>query len=152
MCLITRQLEPVILTEDLTVYKKINNKLSSSSQNFQYEYGKLYETKFTKEEGKIHGYTVFDDKVFYHYFYWSDVVNPEKDKYKAGYTGPDLISIAAGYHSFTTLKRANDCWRASDQIIVECTIPAGSEIYYDETGLAVSNKIIINKQIEDVKL
>jgi hypothetical protein len=56
-----------------------------------------------------------------------------------------LVAYGRGFHFIRTIDRADDLRYAID--IYKCTIPAGAEIYYDATGLGVTNKIIINESI-----
>ncbi|MFA5722670.1 MAG: hypothetical protein WC979_00195 [Candidatus Pacearchaeota archaeon] len=53
-----------------------------------------------------------------------------------------LQSYGQGYHFCVTKKRAKQ--HSNYYTILSCTIPKGSEVVFDKTGLGITNKIIIN--------
>jgi len=65
------------------------------------------------------------------------------------YNKEALYAVSRGFHAFLTTKRIGDgFWNLNMQIegkeeIKEMLIPAGSEVYYDATGLVVSNKMML---------
>ena len=162
MCLITKQNIPETLTKKLTVYKKVELlpvqfidddgdpelSCSSSSQGFEYTFGKLYETNITTidlDTKLSPGATAHaDDIVGNHYRLRGSNSHDDRVAYLKR---NELIVYAEGFHFHKTLKRAYAHGIDKDYVIVECTIPKGSQVYYDETDLGVANKIIINKVI-----
>lgn len=137
MCLVTTQKEPLIASKDITVYKSLSigfrGIIKSQFERFIYELNKLYET--TIEHSK--DWTCYDndavDAIERKYPYWTKGI--EKD----------LICLGDGFHSAATIERLHH-----GGSIFECVIPKDSEYYMDETGLVVSNKIIVVKQIEGI--
>lgn len=152
MCLITQFKEPEILEQDLIVYKKLRYygssiyTLRSYNLNFPYVLNRLYKTKIKLlEHDKI--WQWFDDTA-------AEAIH--KNVYKTPFIfassygaqpHQDLICIAEGFHFFFDTKRINKSFYIPIKI-VQCTIPAGSTVYKDSTGLGVANQIIINKIIE----
>lgn len=133
MCLITNQKEAITLTEDLIVYKnllKSEENLWAIYQDFRYDKNKLYETEFSFNNNSP---SYFDepDSVYLdeHYTGWrfGDIMNL------------NLIGVECGFHAALTKERLSHI----NGITYKCLIPAGSEVYYNPTGLIVSNKIII---------
>lgn len=143
MCLITKQKKPTKLTKDLTVYKKvdlINNVPHSAHNNFKWEINKLYSTKMLPStEIKMHDELVNDCYSLHDLTY--EYVEKEKLKILKD---KKLVAIGHGFHSAKNIDRfIYGCWGRN--VFVECTIPKGSLIYKDKTGLIVSNQIIMNK-------
>lgn len=131
MCLITAQKEAIILTEDLIVYKSFSDNLWALYQNFQYEINKLYKTTLTFDNGKYN--PCFDSIAARHL---EIMYNPQW--YTISLFNIGLIAVVEGFHSAATEDRLG---RRTN--IRRCLIPAGSEVFYDETGLIVSNQIIV---------
>jgi hypothetical protein len=130
MCLITEQKEPTILSEDMIVYKILTrhvftHELVSPFRSFKWDLGKLYSTNITQKEIDLLSDAEFFDR-------------DAKEPYYMLYS--QLYEYSTGFHSFKTKDRARY------YIVFECTIPAGSEIYEDKSGLIVSNQLIINKE------
>ena len=152
MCLITEQTEPIVLKEDLIVYKTLRIPLEtrnfkSVTTGFIYDLNRLYETRI--KESITPKY--YDDEA------WCKNIDSDelKEQFFCLNTHEAEVRLfqelgmkvyGSGFHSYKTLKRANESW--SGDGIFECTIPAGSEIYEDKSNLIVSNKIIINKRIQ----
>jgi hypothetical protein len=140
MCLITRQKEAIILSEDKIVYKVLTGDMTSTFFGYTYELNLLNECKIRREKTYRGAFdNIAANKYRLKDVDWSmeDPVEDEK-----------LTAISSGFHAFITKDRAiGYMGNRSDKILYECTIPAGSEYYEDETGLCVSNKIIINKLI-----
>jgi hypothetical protein len=137
MCLITTQSEPEILEEDLIVYKILDIMLRAKHVYFMYSIGKLYKTKI-EETDDIKFYDMFAR------FHVIEIGPMEEDYDRAGLKVVidkyNLKCYGPGFHSFETIDRDNG-------INVECTIPKGSEVYRDGSGLLISNQIIINRKI-----
>ena len=142
MCLLTYQKEPKILTEDLVVYKILERDFRAYTfKHFVYKVKKLYKTVITKIE--INSYE--DDFLFCDDLdqnYYKPLI---KDlNYKEG----EIVAIQEGFHSAKSVERVKQISVYSDPFIVKCIIPAGSEYYEDETGLCVSNQIIIVEKVD----
>jgi len=140
MCLVTKQKHPIILKKDKKVFKILqglsnNEILISQFQGFKYKLNKLYSTKILISNINTN-FDRYDERWYYNL--------PPSVK-------PNLTWIGSGFHAAKTQKRLKDHIGGfnSGQILVECTIPAGSVYYANkETQLCVSNKIIINKIIK----
>lgn len=131
MCLVTEQQKPIQIRKDMAVYKVLTKELSSIRYYFRWELGKLYKTYMVANNtSKL----IADDLALKAY--------PDFIRNKS------YVHIHEGFHSFATLKRAEDWGVSSCDIIVKCTIPKGSLIYKDKTGLVVSNQIRIDKIIK----
>jgi len=139
MCLITEQTEPIILEKDLIVFKTVRNSNGCITPvhilNFVYMQGvknPIVKLVPTKELGMF-----ADTPSQMHYKH--KFISARSWDFVEG-----LVSISEGYHSFQSLERLYATfWRGL--VSAQFTIPAGSEIYYDATGLIVSNQIIFNK-------
>lgn len=131
MCLLTRQKKPIILKEDKIVYKLLRGDMTAIYQNFSYSFDKVYKTDIFIGSDN----SAFDDIAMKRY---------RVNAY--GNLKPNVISIAKGFHAFTSIARIKKSYVCHK--IYKCTIPAGSEYYKDTTGLCVSNQIIINELIE----
>ena len=142
MCLLTYQKEPKILTEDLVVYKILERDFRAYTfKHFVYKVKKLYKTVITKIE--INSYE--DDFLFCDDLdqnYYEPLI---KDlNYKEG----EMVAIQKGFHSAKSVERVKQISFYSNPFVVKCIIPAGSEYYEDETGLCVSNQIIIVEKVD----
>ena len=135
MCLLTYQKEPIILKEDKVVWKLLKEDLSASHTNFQYELGVL-----NKQDIKFTTATIRFDKeqVIYQDIYRKLL--------------PNVISIGEGFHSFYSEGYIDIILTRHAEYYGWCKfkaiIPAGSEYYEDETGLCVSNQIIIVEKVD----
>ena len=142
MCLLTYQKEPIILKEDKVVWKvmkeEIAGKILAWFNNFYYTLNKL-----CKQPINI-GDTVeaFDDPQFEMYIDEIDL--------KTYILKENVISIDKGFHAFTdkVLARKYAPIGSTNRFLYKCIIPAGSEYYEDETGLCVSNQIIIVEKVD----
>ena len=152
MCLITRQQEPIILKEDLEVYKVI--RLSEKGVyksffygDFEYELNKLYSTTILQTED-VDKVRAFDNEVEKTY----NIAGSGFDSYKGvikELKNKTLFTYGQGFHSIVgreNTKRKEP--RYLCRRIVKCIVPKGSEVYYDETGLCVSNQIIVKKLLK----
>ena len=134
MCLLTYQKEPIILKEDKVVWKLMRQTeegVCSVFRKFIWNLGTLY-----KEEINIGNDTECFD------YLQEDMYRKNPRTLKKG-----VISIDKGFHAFYDKDyayRSLNCYYD----IYECIIPAGSEYYQDETGLCVSNQIIILEKID----
>jgi hypothetical protein len=150
MCLITRQTTPIILEEDLTVYKLVSvwrtsksyNIFHSYIQGFSYEKKVLYKTTIKRSE-----YPKWSDKKASKDYGFGNAKNLSQLKHLEELQKEDLVGYDRGFHSY--LKRRGLLKRSSYGLksdrIVECIIPKGSEVYYDESGLCISNQITVKK-------
>jgi hypothetical protein len=141
MCLITKQKEPIILTEPLIVYKVMNDYSGQIKPayhcvgGFQYKINKLNTTKIAPSELNMY----FDHNVGYEYDLNDiDSLPDQLEKLK-------IFAYGAGFHFATNTDRLNNC--NYSECMYECIIPAGSEVYYDKTGLGITNQIIVTKKI-----
>ena len=133
MCLITEQITPIILEKDLVVYKQIirknRNIVFSNFCEFEYKLGKLYQTDIEYSDNR----SPYDSTASE--YYYSDTM-----------IGKPLQSYGIGFHSVLSKERFRFVSKFDkNDRIVSCTIPKGSEVYYDKTGLVISNQIVINK-------
>ena len=135
MCLLTYQKEPIILKEDKIVWKLLKEDLCASHTYFQYKLGVL-----NKQDIKFTTATIrFDDEQIMY-------------QDESGKLLPNVVSIGEGFHSFYSeeyidliLARHSGYW---DWCKFKAIIPVGSEYYEDETGLCVSNQIIIVEKVD----
>jgi hypothetical protein len=134
MCLITEKQSYKIAKRDIPVWKHLING-SSPLMGFKYEKDVLYKQPIqlvTEEDfynrTEWEWVTPFDKVAMEHYCYHPDIMNP------------NLIYIEIGFHSF--YKRAISS-QFDFEDIVDFIIPKGSRYYKDETGLIVSNRIIL---------
>ena len=133
MCLITRQKKAKITKKDLVVFKCLNNGDISVSRYFPWIEGQLVkcDLKIIKREhpSNNHGGD---------WFYADHITN-------GIYNGlSNCYAISVGLHACTTKERAKrlaDCYDTN--IIEEFLIPKGSEVFYDVTGLIVSNQMMM---------
>jgi hypothetical protein len=134
MCLILRRDEiSSIAEEDIIVYKLMceANSVTVKSPYLHYEYifNKLYKT-IIKETDDFCYFDTIDE-----YYYQ----NLNEDV--------ELKSLSEGFHSALTINRLLNINGTTDYPIYKCIIPKGSVYFKDETGLIISNQIIITKEI-----
>lgn len=141
MCLITKQKKPFIAQEDVICYKGLSfycNMLRSPIQNFTWQLGKLYKNdlnvvnKIKKESIGCGCIFKYADNLSYKYY----------SKLRV-----NLTIITTGFHSCNNIERLINMDYSSIKVY-ECIIPKGSLYFEDETGLLVSNQIIIQKIIK----
>lgn len=151
MCLITKQKEPIILKEDLEVYKIVEyykeNVFVSPFNYFVWKLKKKYKTHiefenydfcfFSDEEGDyfIKELNFQPDALF------SEVLRKITKEM-------DYTKLSKGFHSLTTLERAKRGKVHNSEVIVKCRIPKGSQVYYGPVDQVVSNQLIV---LEEVK-
>ena len=144
MCLITKQKEPIILKEDLVVYKVLDKDLKSAMQEFQYAFNTLYEAEIEESENPCFAGS-YDRKYYGKGLILLNLVGPNT------ITDKSFIAYGRGIHFASSIERANiyknEIYYGARFVIVECLIPAGSEVYYDETGLGITNQLTVVKKI-----
>lgn len=144
MCLLTKQQSPTILTEDKIVWKAFQKAEQGSPvysiyHPVQYILNKLYITDIEVTDEP----TAFSDRQLMLYTRDVGLYDDEKRILKEG-----VISIADGFHSFYDKDVAlGHYYYSLFHFVYECVIPAGSEYYEDETGLCVSNQIIVKDRV-----
>lgn len=69
-----------------------------------------------------------------------------RENYDNWQSSEELMGIGAGYHSANTFQRLIDESMHIGYGIYECIIPKGSLFYADETGLIVSNNLIVTEK------
>lgn len=129
MCLITTQKEPLIAKKAMTVYKALSYDLLSPYTYYQYIPHILYETEI-KNSSEWSCYDNVD----------MDYLNEKYGKAWSAGQVKKLKCIGAGFHSALTKERLRG---EVGEHLYECVIPSGSSYFLDETGLCVSNRIII---------
>ena len=140
MCLITKQKRVKILKEDLTVYKRFYQDPDGRILPWNPE----FRDKITYEVREIHKQplkvdnnlkSIYDRHVGYAY------------NLKIGQQALKLTHIHEGFHAVLTYERLNK--RAyEDYVDYVCTIPKGSRVFTDKTGLIVSDTIILKEKIK----
>lgn len=150
MCLITKQNEPVITDADVVVYKlvtikdpSINNKREVSpgfyyNSKLVYTENEVYETDL-KNEYDSQEITPFDDDVIN---YLEQNIYPKYPDLRISDLAEKGIITAIGQGFHFALQKTRLRNNPLDLALESFTVPAGSEVYFDETGLGVSNKII----------
>lgn len=137
MCLITEDMKSHKFRKDRIVYKKVKEDILrnvvSIVMDFRYYENIVYETTL-----KIESKTKHDDLEY------GDLYS--KQHYE--HMSCKKISIANGFHSFFTQKRADLSYGFS---IRKFLIPAGSVYYKDSTGMCVSNQIMLLPYGKDSK-
>ena len=145
MCLVTKQRDPILTTEDIVCYKIVRENIShnknthpfSSMYNyFDWMLNKAYYTPLSVYE---------TDRAsncnFYDYVARTQFDNPNSKNCL-------FSEISDGFHAMLTYDRAARTTDFDDnEVVVECLIPKGSSIYKDKTDLVVSNKIIMVKRL-----
>jgi hypothetical protein len=140
MRLITKQKKPVILEKDLIVYKQmevVNGEVRSYYMNFSWTLNVLYKTEIELSRD-----CTWADGIVGNYYGFENLTCREDLE---SYIHENFVIFSEGYHFYQTIKRFESY---KPEHIFKCTIPKGSEVYYDETGLGIANQIIINKEIE----
>lgn len=145
MCLITKQKEPIILKEDLKVYKLLGYEIEPGVYNAwnpaltktRYSEGQTYKSDIKESEPGSEA--IFDGKA-------AEVVGLDDYGRMSDFMHEtDYIAYGPGRHFATTLKRLQPLNLFTKNPVAECTIPAGAEVYYDKSGLGVTNIIRIDK-------
>jgi len=136
MCLQTKQTTPEITVKDLTVYKGLNDDLTSPSHHFQYALGEEY----TAEIGVTHDGASFNRV---------EQMLAEALGFDRRWTNPGWVSIGPGLHCTLYPHHLFEMPMYISKV-VECTIPAGSEIYMNGAGSIVTNKLIVNRIVNSL--
>lgn len=155
MCFITlKETQKLIATEDMIVYKKLDQRfdfegvpvgLHAVSHPFKYgEFGEVHVADITPSDSDA----CFDQRDTN---YLNELCggDPSDGGYQWQYPEHEdkFISYGSGFHSAMTLKRLGSLYDGYGNVIVECTIPKGSE-YMTRDELVISNQIILNKILE----
>lgn len=152
MCLVTRQKKPIILEEDLVVYKQgrlektCSGKLVfvSGIQGYGYAFDRLYETGIRQTARRKSCVAVFDEIVASNLLNTDNVYAFSQLFDKFNLLRPEFISISHGFHWALSKERYDNRQPMYGRMnIVACVVPAGSQVYFDDSGLGVSNQIII---------
>jgi hypothetical protein len=136
MCLITKQKEATIITEDMVVVKFLTKKgkiFTPPYFFFAYTAGELYKTKIS-----LDGAFIFFSN------YDTDKILPKEfdDDMENYLITNDYVSVKEGFHSIRLDMVYN--YERFGNAVCKCIIPAGSEVFTNEdTGLIVSNQIIV---------
>ena len=156
MCLITKQKEPIVLEKDMVVYKlgrkvvvyKIGEVATTSTgsveimrtvhQVHEYILGELNTTEIRCTERDRETASLYDNKALLHY---------HSNLFKNGYLLSHFISIGPGFHWATTVERIL-AGISGEEDIYKCIVPAGSQVYFDETHLGVSDKLIVKENLK----
>ena len=67
--------------------------------------------------------------------------------YDIGYCKNIYYKINAGYHSYSTIERAQKDIFYEDEVVIKCIIPKGAEYYINDNNEIVSSTIIVTDQI-----
>jgi len=155
MCLITKQKEPIVLEKDMVVYKlggkvvvyKIGEVATTITgsveimrtvhQAHEYILGELNTTEIRCTERDRETASLYDNKALLHY---------HSALFKNGYLLSHFISIGPGFHWATTVERIL-AGISGEEDIYKCIVPAGSQVYFDETHLGVSDKLIVKENL-----
>jgi hypothetical protein len=138
MCLVTEQKKPIKLKEDMTVYKILGIRdRGYSGFNFEFDYrlGCVHETEMRFDNNSN---TIWDSAVEYTYKDWEN---------------GEYTHVHNAFHSATEERKrallmtmkSNKALSFDDFVLSKCTIPKGSLIFKDKTGLIASNQIIIDE-------
>jgi len=128
MCLVTRQKKAKVLIKDLIAYKMLrveDSKIKSTCFPKIWEINKVEKTGFTFVK-KRHEYSFNDSEAMDIYCYLSNT-----------------ICIAQGFHASLKKYRIIDFSADERDEVFKVKIPAGSKVYYDCTGLIVSDTMIL---------
>jgi hypothetical protein len=157
MCLFTKQKTPTITDADMIVYKCVEVRIYpgdhedfdadvfSLIQGFPYVFGKLYSTEIKKSKNDY----AYNDVTVKNHYKLDDIayknISDISDENRLKAVRENGIEVYSdGFHFFINNdhRTAVRCYDVGK--FVKCTIPAGSEIYFDETGLGITNQLIIN--------
>jgi hypothetical protein len=129
MCLITEQEKPIILKKDKIVYKVLTYEGMSPCHPFTWEAGRLYTESLSARV--VNTLEIYDGS-----YTFSDTLTIREYDRKGKF-----FCFSRGFHFSKTKKRLN-LWREEK---FRFKIPAGAEVYYDKTGLGITNKIMLIK-------
>lgn len=135
MCLITRQKKAKILKKDLIVYKCLNQREDGTFNSyFQSDFvwlkNYLYQISYLNP--------ILRTNNFENHGIWYYADSMANNKYRGI---SQTYYITYGFHACLTRKRCNQL--KYNSIIKEFLIPKGSKVFYDATGLIVSNQMML---------
>jgi len=133
MCLFATTKRPYTAKRDLTCYKAIRIDGSSYTRRFWF--------KYKKDELNVTKMAIAKEKQF-------------ADSLSQKYGSRTETTIGAGFHSAKRPQRflhALANYACCNAIICRFIIPKGSKYYLDDTGLVVSNQIILKETIFDIE-
>jgi hypothetical protein len=148
MCLITKNKRVQTATEDMIVYKKVTPNLRAIFfPEFKYKIGKLYETKMTKLPKHSKKWKTFSSRdsnwCDNHFLGWRGRLSTSKRVDEdAILVRKGMMCIAKGFHSVINHEKM---FVSRYDMLVECLVPKGAKYHTDETGMVVSNKIMVTK-------
>lgn len=145
MCLITDDKKEHTCRKDKVVYKILTREFESMNRSLRYKRGILYETIIRFMGSSVDGVYLGRYKCadFYEKKYLTSVYPSWADG------NENLIYIGEGFHSYASIKRMHKSYKDYDELYVECVIPKGSKYYKSATGLLVSNRIVVKKELVD---
>lgn len=154
MCLLIFKEEnkkPITLTKDLVVYKLLGEGMKAPMHMYYYIPNHRHSTNFSFNETFRFADNVVRNYMREKYPSVFEIHNLiYRTYYEIGYQANELknalkkevLSVCQGFHSASSIKRLIDC-RYDYYNTYQAVIPKGSTIYKDETGLIVSNHIVI---------
>lgn len=130
MCLF-RQSKCQVADEDIIVYKVVNSNLKSLYYDFQYEIGKSYNRKWTKD--------------FIDYFEHRDTIGG--NTFHSSLSKDDVIYL---YGDITEIvikdgKELKKSKLSASRILLKCIVPAGARYFKGTFSEIASEKIIIKE-------
>lgn len=132
MCLVTRQTEPKVMENDLIVYKIVARDLMSGEAIVEYQ---SYYHYYLWKKGVLK-----ETKMVTGSYQWCDCEKFDSETHDAY---PDksgkFTEVSEGFHAFKTKKRAG----YSGVFLKQFLIPKGSLYYEDESGMIVSNQMMM---------
>lgn len=145
MCLITKQTEPHIATEDIIVYKVVNKEGVSAYvtdyKPINYKIGAAIKHTIGRSAKGRESY--MDNIVHFHY---GLVFTPS---FSEGLETLGLIAYGKGIHIVMDKYRGKDLVEnTSYRELLQCIIPKGAKYFTDETGLGITECLIV---VEEVK-
>ena len=140
MCLITDQLKPRRIKENLLVFKMlkmdVDKKLYSPFLMYsscQWTESVVKETSLVFVKSIIKE-CIFADTMSLDYYY---------AKYANSLYETKITEVSRGFSACISKARAKMLLGCENWVIKECIIPEGSEIFTDETELIISNKMML---------
>lgn len=140
MCLITYKQEYKKANHDIIVYKALTENRDSPHQHFHYPIDELMTSELKSSGSDM---MAADSLV-------NQWITKQRNYYEALTT---LMSVGEGLHAFTNVPRGKeyiiDYLFGGDEglLLFEAIIPKGSVYLEDETGLIVSNQLVVTNKI-----
>lgn len=152
MCLITKQAEPKIATNNIEIYKQVDRCanqefVKSIYFDFLWELNRQYETAINKADVVFTDIEFFDGLSCHHYFS-NEILGGGKHKQILAMKEMNLNMFNRGFHSCNSLERCLKPCNSYKHSIVKGFIPKGAEYLEDETGLIVSNKLVLTEIVQ----